>query len=360
MPPINGTTDIQYALKKNANSWNGVPAVCGAGSGILCQPIASVGEAPNEVADYQGTAYNSDTDPGPIKASLSLPNIYPLYNDAVIWMALATLLGTAGAPATHAAGTLSKDHILKTAGKTDGLHLVFAALLGTNLVEELPFWKIDRAVFKWAAGKPLTLTLSGPASNLVTDSATNTSTTFANVTILERKNRMYFAQTVFRINAQTGGALAGGDAVKPTEVTLTFQRKLKADYTGATYTVSGGPARDIIDEPINDGPLDISIQYVYPRTADLSGRADQYGAVAKKADITMTGPIIEGAIPYLATWQMPNLVPKSYENPHARGALPNTREYSVLGCDTAPTGMTGITVPLWLLLTNKVATDLLA
>lgn len=344
--------ELVYGFKKGT-AW-GTAVACGAGDGFLGLAANNDPQNDDQVDDSLGQYFAVESTPGETKLDGSIP-FYLRYNDKVIWQMIAQFMGTAGVPATHAAGTLSKDHTLKIAKEVDGLFGTFVADLGGVFVEEVPSLKLAKMVVTWETGKPIHVALSGPGFDLVTDSVINTTTTANNITVLERKNRSYMAQTVTRMNNQSAIALAEGDKIGPNKIVLTAERKLTG-YTG-TF-VSGG--RDVIDEPTNDGPWNSTLTLSFPRTIDAAGRADIKANTSKKMEIITTGPIIEGAIPYLIRWRFPNLVPKKNSNPHKQGGISLTKEYSVIGADVAPAGMTNITEPFQIDLTNKQSADLLA
>jgi hypothetical protein len=346
--------EIVYACKKAA-TW-GTAVAAAAGDGIMGLPWSADPDNATIVDDSLGQFFATSSTPGETKLDASF-NAYARYNDKVMLTMLAALFGTAGVPATHAGGTLSKDHVLKIAQQTDGLFFTLAAKLGTGFVEEIPSWKIAKGVFTFETGKPVQVQFTGPGIDLVVDSAVNTIGTFASVTVLETANRAYMGQAVFRMNDASGGALAGGDKIAPSKAVLTLERKLAGVY--GAYN-DAGAGRDLIDEPTNDGQFSASLSLTFPRLANNTGRLKIKAHTPQKLDITLTGPIIEGAIPYIMLFQCPNVVPKKSANPHKQGIIENTREYDVLGATAAPTGMAGITDPCWCSLTNKIATDLLA
>jgi len=346
--------EIVYGMRKGA-IW-GTAVACAAGDGFLGLPWSADPDNSTVVDDSLGQFFATDASPGQTKLEPTV-NMYLRYNDEVVLSMLAALFGTAGAPTTHASGTLSKDHLLKIAKQVDGLFFTLAAKLGTGFVEEIPSWKVAKLEITWETGKPVQMKFSGPGFDLVVDSTINTLATFNSVTILETANRGYMGQTVFRMNDASGGALTGTDKIGPSKVTLTLERKLTGVY--GSY-VDAGAGRDLIDEPTNDGLFSGSLSMTFPRTSSNTARLKIKGNTSQKMDITMTGPIIENAIPYMITFTLPNLKPKKIANPHKQGIIENTREYDVLGATTAPTGMTGQTDPCWCALTNKITTDLLA
>lgn len=350
---INGA-EIIYALKKGT-TW-GTAAAAAAGDGILGRPWSADPDNGLVVDDSLGLFFATDATPGETKIDPEFTT-YCRYNDEVLFSMLAAVFGTAGVPSTHAAGTLSKDHVLKINKSVDGLFFTLVAKIGTGFVEEIPSWKISKVEITWETGKPVVFKFSGPGFDLVADSSINTLATFNSVTVLETANRGYMGQTVFRINDQSAAALAAGDKIGLSKCVLTLERKLTGVY--GSY-VDAGAGRDLIDEPTNDGNFAASISLTQPRLTANTGRLKVKGNTPRKMDIVMTGPIIEGAIPYSITFQMPHLKPKKASNPHQQGIIDNTLDYEVLGAITAPSGMTGITDPCWCTLVNKITTDLLA
>jgi len=346
--------ELRYGFKK-ATTWN-TPVACGAGNGFLGLDLGLKADAGSVTDDSRGQLFAVDATSGEVKCDGTVP-AYLRYNDGQVLSMIAMVMGTSAAPALHAAGAISYDHIMKVAFTTVGQFGTLCGMLGTLGVESIPSWKPSKVVFKWDTGKPCQVTISGPGVDVVLD-GTNTTVTFNNVTILERANRVYAAQTELRINAQSGAGLAVGDKVGWSSIELTFERKSAGVY-GSVVSADTDP-RDLIDEPTGDGMFSGTLKIQQPRTASLSARTDLKNNVSKKCEIICTGPIIEGAIPYLIKFQMPHLKPKSYENPYAAGIIQNSREFDVLGATAAPTGMTGITDPLWINITNKITTSLLA
>jgi len=350
--------EIVYAAKRGL-TWN-ESVVCGVGNGFLGLPLTADPDNALVVDDSLGQFFATDASPGETKLEPSLP-AYLRYNDQVLLGLLAGFMGTAGAPALHAAGVVSYDHTLKFAKTVDGIFFTLASKLGTGFVEEIPSWKIAKIVLTWETGKPTQIAFSGPGVDLVENSAVNTMGTFAAVTTLETANRSYMGQTEFRINDQSAIALAVGDKVGPSKVVLTLERKLTGVYGSyVSSAADGGAPRDLIDEPSNDGQPSATLSITYPRLANAGGRTDIRRNTSKKMEIICTGPIIEGAIPYMIKLQMPHLKPKKNSNAHKQGLLDNVRDYEVLGATAAPAGMAGITDPCWILLTNKIASNLLA
>ncbi len=346
--------ELKYGFKK-ATVWNTAVAL-GAGNGFLGLDLSLKADTTNITDDSRGQLFAVDSSAGEVKCEGSVP-AYLRYNDATVLSMLAIIMGTAAAPALHAAGTLSYDHILKVALNNDGLFGTLCAAIGTVGVEEMPSWKPNKVVIKWDTGKPVQITVSGAGVD-VTTNGVNTLITFNNVTILERTTRAYMGQTVLLINDQSDIALDITNRIGPSSIELSLERKQSGVY--GSYTSDDAAPRDLIDEPTGDGMFTAGLKLQFPRTANLNARTEMKNNVSKKAEIICTGPMIETDIPYLIKFQMPHLKPKTYENPYAAGIIQNSREYDVLGATTAPLGMVGNTDPLWISITNKISTSLLA
>jgi len=346
--------DLVYAWKKAA-PW-GTAVACGVGDGLKAPAHGIKPSFEAMVDDCVGQAFATSVTPGALTCSGDI-SPYVRYNDIVLLKMLAQFFGTAGTPSLHAAGAISYDHTLKVAKNVDGKFGTLCALMGGVYVEEFPSVKVSKAVFKLATGQPMSVTLSLIANDMKTDSSTNTTSTMANVTFLEPDNRAYAGQAELRVNAASGGALSGSDKLCWSDIEITLERAMEGINCGTT--TGGTTPRDVIDEPTANGLITGSIKITVPRvTGDTFGNVRNL--TSQKAELILTGGLIEGAIPYLIKFQMPNLSPTVNDVPHAAGKLVNTREFNLLGAAAAPTGMTGNTDPLWLLLTNKISTDLLA
>lgn len=347
--------DIVYGFKKAVTF--GTAVALGAGDGFKAPPHTLKPTSGLQVDDSLGSAFATDATPDKIVVSGGIPP-YLRYNDKVILTLLAMFMGTAAAPALHAGGAISYDHTLKVARVTDGLFGTLAAKLGDKYVEEYPGFKPNKITLKIETGQPVSLIIDGIADTLETDSETNTVATFANVTILEPANRAFAAQVALRMNNQDAIALAAGDAVPYSSIELVASRDLEGVYGSRVST--GTTPRELIDEPYPNGMWTSSLKIGLPRVTTAAGYTDLAAFTAKKAEIIITGALIEGAIPYLFKVQLPHLKPKNNDVPHEKGRFKNAREYEVLGAVAAPLGMTGNTDPFWILLQNKISTSLLA
>jgi hypothetical protein len=352
MPGVAGV-EMKYALVKGTE-W-GTAVAAGANDGLLLLPTGvKSGDAALDVDDSQGLFFSQDGTPGAVKVDGDVPG-YLRYDGCDLLIAL--FMGVAGSPSLHDGGSASYDFVYDLADNIDGLFATFVRNW-KNYVEEVRSLKIAGITIKGERGKPLQLIADGIGDFAVQDGV-NSSTTFNNVTIAETKNRIHFAQGVFRMNDQGGAALGSGDVIYPSSFELSASRKLAGQYTGE-FTSGGTNPRDVIDEPTNDGMPEISLKLQFPRHTGKTRLTDLGNDTRKKMDITFTGPVIEGSIPRLFKIELPHLQFKSVDIVDEAGIIKEPAEFVCHGASTAPTGMTGITKPFRISGTNQRSADPLA
>jgi len=342
--------EIKAALKK-ASAW-GTAVACGANDGILILPASIKRDTSADVDDSLGLYFPQDGDLGAIKTEGDLP-MYLRYDACDLMLAL--VMGIAGAPAQQGS-TTAYAYTIKPKSDIDSLFATYVQHM-KNYIMEIPSMKISGFTLKGEAGKALTLTLKTIGFNKVYDSVINTTTTFNNVTYRESRNRVKFAHGVFRMNAQSAAALGAGDAISPSSFELSFQRKLKGEYTGGYHFTSGDNTQELIDEPTNDGPPDISLKLDFPRHTSVTYLTILGGDTRQKMDITFTGAVIAGAYNRQFKLQFPHLQLINDDPADAAGIIKEPLEFKVYGALSAPTGMTGITDPFWISGINQRATD---
>ena len=180
-------------------------------------------------------------------------------------------------------------------------------------------------------------------------STINTATQVAALTYPTQGLRAYLDDTVVRVNSQSGGALGSSDALTVSKLTLTFAQPMDVRFVGGQTTII---------EPEEDGFPAVTLGLECGR---LDAASDDFFAGHKaathyKADITITGPAIGTlATTYALLFQFPNLYVQAYDPGEAGGAgqvIPSVT-FKALSTTTAPTGMTGITAPLFLMTTGE-------
>lgn len=240
-------------------------------------------------------------------------------------------------------------HNYDLADITDGLFATLALNKVIN-IEEATSAKIAGMSLKGSVGNPLEIGFKIIANNLISNSAVNTLGTFANVTYRDQKNRVLFNQKVYRLNAQSGSALADGDKIYPTEFELTADRKITGVY-------GAGDVFDTIDEPTNDGIPEVKLKLTFPRYTADTYFTEWDSNTAKKMDMIFTGLLISGtSYRKLSLW-FPHLKYATVDAPERREIIQNTVDFNCLSADAAPSGMTGITKPFRLQLVNTFGGD---
>ena len=336
MPGVAGV-EMKYALKKGT-TW-GTPVAAGANDGVLMLPTGiKVGDAQLDIDDSQGLYFSADGTPGAVKIDGDLPG-YLRYDGLDLLIAL--FMGTANTR-TQQAATTAYAYSYDLATNTDGL---FATLVRhwKAYVEEIRSLKVVGLTIKGERGKPLQLIAECIGDHAAYD-GTNTTSTFNNVTIRETGNRIHMAQGVFRMNAQSGAGLAGGDAIYPSSFELTAKRKMSGIYSGS-LTTGGTTPRDIIEEPVADGMPEVTLKLQFPTHTAKTRLTELQSDSRKKMDITFTGGLI--ASTYYRTFKLefPNLQMKSVDVVDEAGIIKEPVEFVCHAASAAPTGMTGVTKP---------------
>lgn len=351
---------IQRLAARKAAAWATALAV-GAGHEVSFLSGQAKRSASVEVDNSRGLAFSKDGTPGPVAVA-------PSYNHNLRYEGLdlfiACLMGIAGAPAQQGA-TIAYKNIYKWNTDVYGIFATIAKLMGGTgtYVEEVPSAKISGITISGEVGaKPLQIAIETIGINKETGSAVNTLATFASVTMPSGAdvNPVMFSHLVFRMNDQSGAALASPtDVINPSKFTLSLKRKLKGEYTGA-YRTTGTNIQDLIDEPTNDGFPELKLTLEFPTHTAATYLTALGSDTRKKIDITATGALIATPYSYQHLWQFPHLQLITADPTDDNGRIKQPLEFLIHGASAAPTGMTGITDPLWWTVINKRTTDPLA
>jgi hypothetical protein len=336
------------AAVKKAASW-GTAVACGENDGVLILPHGLKKDRPNNVDDSLGLYCPKDSDPGEIKVEGDLP-AYLRYDGLDLLIAMA-MGATGGAPVQQGA-TSAYAQSFTLADHNDGLFATLAVNNQIN-VDEYTTVKLTGFTLKGEVGKPLRIAFHCIAIDRVTDSSTNDLTSSAGVTYFETANRVLMSQGKIRINDREGPALDDSDRVYPGSFELTFKREM-----AGVYGVASG--FDRIDEPTNNGQPEITLRLDFPRYSADSHFTDWDAGNAKKLDMTFIGSQIES--PYNREFKVrfPNLKFSNVDLPMEQGILRHPVELNCLGCESAPAGMSGITLPFQVDIINRQSVDVLA
>lgn len=348
----------QRLAAKKATVWGTAVAV-GAGNEISFLSGQAKRSASVESDNSRGLAFTKDGTPGPVSIAAGFNHNLRYEGLDVI---LAAFMGIAGAPAIQGAGP-AYQNIYKWNTDIYGIFVTLAKLMTPNTyIEEVPTAKISGLTITGEVGaKPLQLAIETIGINKVADSVINTLATFSSVTMPTGAdlNPVMFSHLAFRMNAQSGAALAGGDVILPSKFSLSLKRKLKGEYTGA-YRTTGSNIQDLIDEPTNDGMPELKLTLEFP-THSAATYLTALGSDSRyKMDIAATGALLNATYYYKHLWQFPHLQLITADPTDDQGRIKQPLEFLIHGVATAPTGMTGITDPLWWTVINKRTTDPLA
>ena len=330
---VTGITDVRYAAVKGT-AW-GIDALCGAGSGIYGVSDGFTKKQPLMPNMATGVNWEDEADMGIVDAPWG-HNAELTYDGLMLLLAMA--LGTSPVP-TKVGATLAYKHQMQLADDKAGLFFTYVK----NYLA---------ALFVGPSVKVTGIKISGPnkdgridvaftgvAFDQLTGTATNTLTTFANVTWPYKGNRVLFKQGVWRMNAQSDAALASGDAIKAKSFELDITWPLKGEVT----TEFG----DRIDEPTKDGRPTVSLKLVFPRfDDDGKARIDAFDAgTLYKLDLTFTSTaLIEAGYPWSMHFMFPQLAIEVPDQPFNAATIPQTVTFRGQAAQAAPLGMATVDI----------------
>lgn len=356
--PNPSTGIIQRLAVKKATVWD-TSVVCGATDEVLVLAAPIKATATSVIDNSRGSGFSKDGTLGQIACSFTIPlNLRYVGMDVLI----ALFMGIAGVP-TQQAATAAYQNIFKFSPDIYGLFATMAKYMGpSTYIQEVPGAKITGLTVSGAVGPdPLQLAVDVIGSRREIASLINTLATFASVTLPTGadKNAVVFAQTIFRMNDASGAALGAGDKIYPGKFTLSAKRKLKGDYTGL-YRTTGTNPQDLIDEPTNEDLPELKLSLEFPTHSGTTYLTALGNDTRKKMDITSTGALIASTYYYQHLWQMPHLQMINDDPTDDKGRIKEPLDFVLHGASAAPTGMTGITDPLWWTVINNRTTNPLA
>lgn len=340
MPGATGREMKGWAFAKcGTNSW-GVAASVTKGTrwmgdgGVKLQPAfiedRSFGESflgPSEAGDYS-----------PTDATLGGQCRYEDYH--YVLEALAMGSPATVAIATSAVGqTTSWTHVIDLAASIDGLCATFARD-NKQYIEEITSAKI------YGFGETVgdggiceeTFKVLGVAPTEI--SSVNINSTVYGATFPSLLGKIARNQGTFRINAQSGGALASTDAITTEMIEFSFERPQDRSYAYGS--------RNIIEPGDNEFPTP-SLKVTFPRcntvTCNSFRTAIRVGT-AYKGDVTYLGTFINSTDTYKKLYQFPYLELQDFQAPAAGAAQVKPQlTFIVKQPASAPTGMSGVTKP---------------
>lgn len=273
---------------------------------------------------------------------------YARYEGLDLLFALA--LGTSGVP-VQGSGTA----YYNTYSPADEIAGLFATLAmkkaGTSHgVWEIPSAKIHGFTIKGQVGQLCTVSFNLMGNKIETTTPINTS--LVSVTPKTKGNVIKFdTLTRFRMNSQSGAALANSDSIYPFSFEITYNRPHEDNFEASYVDAS---------EPVQSGFADASIRLTFDKY-NLDTFMDAIEAdTDQKMDIEFLGDTITGAWRYAMRFDLPKVKWRSAEAPvGGPGKIPHNLEGRLLAVAAAPTGMTA-TDPISIFVQNTVSTNPLA
>ena len=339
--------EIKAAFAKAA-TW-GTPVSCASGDGLLITNESVTQSIEHLPDDSAGQSFHQAADQGLITCGGDL-GAYLRYSG--LGRLLAMAMGSSPAPTPQ--GASGQLHEMRMTGDTDGLFGTLAIYKGFS-VHEFAGTKVDGFSITGSAGQPVSATFNLICDGLTlnTDSGANTNASMTGLSDPSTGNRVLFKQASFWINDADGAALDSGDAVSPSRFTLSFKRNLVGDH------LAGGD--DKIAEPLTAAFPELSLTLEFPTYTSDTYLSDLGAATAKKMRIDFTGSEIESGVNYGLSLIMPHLVITNAESAVDRaGKIAHPVTLNLLAPAAEVSGMSGISQPLALDLTNTRASGLLA
>lgn len=331
-----GVTGREVSLafaKFGSNSWGVGASVT---KGVFFASDGGLKLQPNIVEDQAfGQTFIATADVGSVEPpNLSLEAQARFNDHTYIWEALAMGSPTAVTISTSVAGqTTSWSHRFDLAKNINGLGLTMA-MDKVQYVLELTSGKVFGWELENGDGGVMRQTFKLLGSKPTNISSVNTNSTVGGASYPSLANRVFQRQGVFRMNVNSGGALASTDAVQAETIKFTFERPQDSPF------IFG---QDYIAEPADNGFPSFGIEVTYPRMNTQAANSLHAGlrdATAWKADWTFTGQNINSTDAYSLLYQFPYLQLTSFEE-SVTGAN-QVKPKAMFAARLAPTSPTGM------------------
>lgn len=331
-----GVTGREVSLafaKFGSNSWGVAASVT---AGIYFASDGGLKLQPNIVEDDAfGQTFIATADVGSVQPpNLSLQAQARFNDKTYVWEALAMGSPSAVTISTSTAGQVTSwRHQIDLAKNINGLGLTMA-LDKQQYVLELTSAKVFGFELEQGQGGVMRQTFKVLGSKPTNQSSVNINSTVGGATYPSLANRVFQRQGVFRMNVNSGGALASSDAVQAEAIKFMFERPQDSPF------IYG---QDFIAEPADNGFPTFGLEVTYPRMNTLSANSLHAGlrdAQAFKGDLTFTGLFINSTDAYSLLFQWPYLQMTDFEETvvGANQVKPKAT-FAARLAPTSPTGM---------------------
>lgn len=322
------------------SSWNVAASVT---KGIRSASDGGLKHSPVWVEDrsfgetFLGAAEQGDTNPPDVTLQASAR--YEDHN--YILEALAMGSPAAVALVTSAAGQVpSFRHVIDIAPSINGLCATFA--VDRQLyVDELVSGKVYGFSESGGSGGVIMQSFRVLGSQVTDISSVNINSTVHGANFPALGNKVFRKQGVFRMNAQGGGSLVVADAIPSAEaLEFTFERPQDRSF---------GYGSPHILEPIDNDYPEPGFRVTFARMNTVSAsslRAAMRLGTVYKCDWTYTGAFINSTDRYSKLVQFPYVELQDFETPASgAAAVKPVAMFRAKKAASAPTGMTGVTMP---------------
>jgi len=247
-------------------------------------------------------------------------------------------------------GGLNYLHSLSLANSAYGIFGTYATEKGAK-IHVVPSFKVLKGTFSLSGGL-IKASFNLRGNKVIDDSAIVVG--FTSVTVPGGTHyRAIFPQARFQMNAQDGADFDGDtDIVRPKAFTVEVERKMDGEHVAGSTS--------IVQPVENEKPgIKITLEFARMDTVNAAYFADWIAPAEKKAELVITGPVIEGAYHYYIKFQFPRLIIEDVEYPEGK-IIPSKIVLRAAMADSGPTGMDGLTLPVYISVMNLTSTDYLA
>ena len=200
------------------------------------------------------------------------------------------------------------------------------AWIDNLLCHDIPMCKVQSLEFEFEAGQIPTVTVGLIGKRELTDGSgantlagmTTTAITFPSQPAI-RYPLLSSGVSTFRLNTASGALLASGDAMNPSGIKLSFQRKMEKRFTNLNTPYC--------DEPVCGGWFEIGGSMTFPTIAAAAEWNRIVGQTECKLDVEFTGSTIGGGITYEWFFEFPSIFPTGDGAPKPSG--PNLLGYEL-------------------------------
>lgn len=330
---------------EQGSTW-GTAVACGANDQVRTLTFNDGGGFEEQENQEVGNAYGEAADRGDEAREVVWTG--NCYYGSSCGRLLSYIFGTSGAPTNN---TGSYTHTLTM---TDVLTKFMTIIAGKRTGQkpwEYASMKARRLLLRAEGRGRLSWELTLVGGGLDKNSSTNTTTELAALTIRDSTRPVLrLGDATFRINAQGGSALASTtDDVQIVGFEMVIERQMPVDF---------GTESALVLEPFDDGDVNVmlTIDYrAYSSDTFIDAWDTDSTPTEYKADIVFSSGITPASGQELTwTFSFPRLQPKPSTTPiTGRNRIAHRVSFKCLEASSAPSGMSGITKPVHLVIEDE-------